>query len=80
MKKTTQFICSECGYTSAKWLGKCPSCGQWNTMEEHTAVEEDKKSAGKRLLAFGDDEPVLLNASVNKPPSEYTVKLSASRV
>ena len=66
MKKTTQFICSECGYTSAKWLGKCPSCGQWNTMEEHTAVEEDKKSMGKRLLSFGDDEPVLLNASDNE--------------
>ena len=28
------FICSECGYESPKWNGKCPSCGEWNTMNE----------------------------------------------
>lgn len=33
-KNKTIFICSECGYHSPKWLGKCPSCNQWNTMEE----------------------------------------------
>lgn len=30
----TIYICSECSYKSAKWLGKCPGCGSWNTMEE----------------------------------------------
>ena len=63
MKKTTQFVCSECGYTSAKWLGRCPSCSEWNTMQEHTEIEEDKKSAGKRLFSFSDGEPVLLSDS-----------------
>lgn len=28
------YICSECGYESPKWYGKCPSCGEWNTMNE----------------------------------------------
>ena len=28
------FICSECGYETPKWVGKCPSCGEWNTMNE----------------------------------------------
>ncbi len=28
------YICSECGYQSARWLGKCPSCSAWNTLEE----------------------------------------------
>lgn len=28
------YVCSECGYQSPKWCGKCPSCGEWNTMEE----------------------------------------------
>ncbi|MBR2340310.1 MAG: DNA repair protein RadA [Clostridia bacterium] len=28
------FVCSECGYVSARWLGKCPECESWNTMEE----------------------------------------------
>ncbi len=36
----TKFTCQECGYESAKWLGKCPSCGQWNTFVEEA---EDKK-------------------------------------
>ena len=30
----TSYVCTECGYASAKWLGRCPSCGEWNTMEE----------------------------------------------
>ncbi len=33
-KAKTQFVCSECGYTSVKWSGKCPSCNEWNTLVE----------------------------------------------
>ena len=33
-KTKTVYICNECGYESAKWLGKCPSCNSWNTLEE----------------------------------------------
>lgn len=33
-KNRTVYICSNCGYESAKWAGKCPDCGEWNTMEE----------------------------------------------
>ncbi len=36
MKSKTVFLCSNCGNESAKWAGKCPSCGQWNTLEEYT--------------------------------------------
>lgn len=31
------YICSECGYESKKWIGKCPDCGNWNTMFEEVA-------------------------------------------
>lgn len=34
MKNKSCYICSACGYESAKWYGKCPSCGAWNTFEE----------------------------------------------
>ena len=37
------YICSECGYESPKWYGKCPSCGEWNTMQEE--IKESVKSA-----------------------------------
>ncbi len=40
------YICSECGYQSARWLGKCPSCASWNTLEEQVS-EPVSTSAGK---------------------------------
>ena len=33
-KDKIAYVCSNCGQESAKWLGKCPSCGQWNTFKE----------------------------------------------
>ncbi|WP_186315432.1 hypothetical protein, partial [Bacillus subtilis] len=33
-KKKTKFTCQECGYQSPKYMGKCPGCGQWNTLVE----------------------------------------------
>ena len=33
-KNTVVYKCSECGYTQPKWLGRCPECGSWNTLEE----------------------------------------------
>ncbi len=36
-KEKTNYVCSECGGTSAKWLGKCPACGAWNTLVEQVA-------------------------------------------
>ena len=43
MKSKTVYICRECGYQSAKWLGKCSACGGWNTMDE-TIQKEEKKA------------------------------------
>ena len=37
---TSQFVCSECGYTAPKWLGKCPDCGNFNTMQEELVRTE----------------------------------------
>ncbi|NJH96482.1 DNA repair protein RadA, partial [Staphylococcus agnetis] len=33
-KKKITFECTACGYQSPKWMGKCPNCGAWNSMEE----------------------------------------------
>ncbi len=38
MKSKVVYICSECGYESAKWIGKCPDCNGWNTFAESVAV------------------------------------------
>ena len=37
-KAKTVFVCSNCGYESAKWLGKCPACNEWNTFYEEKVV------------------------------------------
>jgi DNA repair protein RadA/Sms len=46
-KDKSIYVCSECGGTSAKWLGKCPACGAWNTLEETVA-----ESAGTKAHRF----------------------------
>lgn len=38
VKKKTKFVCSSCGYESAKWMGRCPGCGEWNQMVEETEI------------------------------------------
>jgi len=38
-KDRVTYICGECGYESAKWMGKCPQCESWNTMNEFAAVK-----------------------------------------
>ena len=48
IKDKTVFVCTECGFDSPKWSGKCPSCGMWNTMVEKT-VRADKPSATTSL-------------------------------
>lgn len=45
-KNKTVFVCQECGYTSIKWLGKCPSCSQWNSLVEEMVVEEKSPVPG----------------------------------
>ncbi|MBQ9997476.1 MAG: AAA family ATPase, partial [Clostridia bacterium] len=42
MKEKTIFFCTECGYESAKWLGKCPGCNSWNTMVEQRVTKTTK--------------------------------------
>ena len=70
MKKAkTVYVCSECDYQSAKWMGKCPQCGNWNTFSEETyeqeAPEKASSPASRRhsMLArsVGEAEPTMLS-------------------
>lgn len=56
-KIKTKFVCQECGYETAKWLGKCPSCGQWNSfVEEIESKTSDSKS--QRGISKGKIEKI----------------------
>lgn len=60
MKTKSTYICSECGYQTAKWLGKCPGCESWGTLQE-TLIEEQKTQA-KRINATARRAPRQLRA------------------
>lgn len=52
MVRSTTFVCSSCGNESAKWFGKCPECGEWNTFQEFKIDPSLKssKTAGKEEI------------------------------
>ncbi len=57
--KTTIFFCQNCGYESAKWMGQCPSCREWNTFVEETV---QKQTNGKGAVSRKErPEPVKLS-------------------
>ena len=58
-KSKTAYVCQNCGYESAKWYGKCPECGQWNTMEEQ--LKSPAPMGGKAAQAA----PVVTNLEVS---------------
>ena len=45
-KLKTLYFCQNCGAQSAKWIGRCPSCGEWNTYVEEVVQKEDTQAAG----------------------------------
>ncbi|USS87853.1 DNA repair protein RadA [Fructilactobacillus hinvesii] len=64
MSKTkTQFVCSNCGYISPTYLGRCPNCGEWNTFTEETVTKDSSASspATRVSLAGKRVEPQLIN-------------------
>lgn len=54
-KDKTAYVCSECGYDSVKWLGKCPACGQWDTFREVRLASAAKSRPPSHIaLSHGD--------------------------
>lgn len=49
MKTKTVFVCSNCGYESAKWLGKCPACNEWNSFYEEKLTGTVSSSSGEKV-------------------------------
>ena len=41
-KDKKQYVCSACGSVQLKWSGKCPDCGEWNTLEEEIVQAPEK--------------------------------------
>lgn len=57
MKTKTSFFCQECGAESAKWAGKCPNCGAWNSMVEER-VSKSNNNNEKNVTALWTDDKI----------------------
>jgi len=49
-KQKTIYCCSECGHETSNWAGKCPACGEWNTLEEVKFAKDSSKSGSYRRV------------------------------
>lgn len=68
-KVKVEYACTACGFTSPKWLGKCPDCGQWGSVVEEMAAPEAKYRVASE--GFPASKPVPL-ADVSESASERT--------
>jgi DNA repair protein RadA/Sms len=68
MKEKSVWFCSSCGNESPKWMGRCPACGEWNTMVEHKvtsggsrkpSVADSVPGAGRRPMPLGQIDSTL---------------------
>ncbi len=76
-KSKSIYVCSECGFESAKWYGKCPSCGEWNCLNEE--IRENTQAKSQRS-GFNIDspysKPVLMNEIDTKDEQRYYTGIS----
>ena len=66
------FVCNECGYESAKWLGKCPACGAWNSFFE----EKITKDSNSNLK--GENKKSATPTQLNKVVGNEATRMSVS--
>jgi DNA repair protein RadA/Sms len=67
-REKTLYTCAECGGTSPKWLGRCPHCGAWNTLQEGVA----EAPAKHRFQALAATAPVVTLADIDASDVERT--------
>ena len=60
VKTKTRYVCQTCGSAQPKWQGKCPDCGEWNTLVETVVQEPAPGRLGGAALAGGATTPLSL--------------------
>lgn len=75
-KTKSVYFCSNCGYESPKWLGKCPGCGEWNSFVEEKVSTKKRRGAGKGLVK--SSKPLKLSEIEIK--EEMRIKMPSSEL
>ena len=75
-KTKTQFECNSCGHISPKWLGSCPSCGEWNTFEERTSTAKEVEHKAKVSGLESNETPQKLSEVETSEKSRFQSGIS----
>ncbi len=75
-KLKSLFFCQSCGYESAKWIGKCPSCNAWNTFVEETVVKDEANKNEWRQESTKNRQPKPKTFSQIEPTDEIRIVTS----
>jgi DNA repair protein RadA/Sms len=59
-KTTTRYVCQQCGSAQAKWMGRCPDCGEWNTLVETVVESKSARAGGMAAAQAARNQPRLL--------------------
>lgn len=73
-KVKTSFFCQSCGYESVKWVGQCPSCGQWNTFVEEL-VQKDNSKSSNTWKDYSEEKRISKTISLNEVKSSEEKRL-----
>ena len=71
---STAFVCGSCGYDSSKWYGKCPECGEWNSMKEFS-VQQSQRATGAKSQR-GGNTIVVEPKKVSEVPINTVIRVS----
>jgi DNA repair protein RadA/Sms len=72
-KTKTVFVCRSCGFEAPKWIGKCPSCGEWNTFSEEIVVKTNTTSAA--FFSPNDNSPVRIHEVDSKSQARIDTRI-----
>ncbi|MCI9273489.1 MAG: DNA repair protein RadA [Clostridiales bacterium] len=70
-KSKSIYLCSECGFESAKWYGKCPGCGEWNTMNEEIRETSKASAAAQGIVRREAVRPAKISEIDTKDEPRY---------
>lgn len=80
MKIKTVYVCQQCGSQSPRWVGKCPNCGEWNSLVEDAVAAKPQKETLRTSLVESDDPVLLDEVAITEKSRWYTGMLEFDRV
>ena len=77
-KNNTIFVCDDCGESTINWMGKCPSCGSWNSLKPFKETTEDKNKLIKNnpIVSFNDNKALL--TSIKNIKTNENIRISTN--